>query len=223
MNRVVAVVLLAIAACSQGDPPAGGAGKLASDAIGTQPPEARAPFTETRAMRIKQAGTFASLPDRGELLAYPDRDKTRRDGAYAWHRAGVSEAYALRAIVERKLRVMTPSGEVLDIEYDHHIEHDSGDWSWVGHLPGDPGAQTILTFGAEAVFGSIAQTGKRSLRLTSRDGAAWLVETDPNKLAGLASAGANPTKPDYLAVPKQLLAEKAGALSAQRHAAQILP
>lgn len=220
MNRFAAVVvLLAIAACSQSDQPAGGAGKLASDAIGAQPAMARAPFTETRARRIRQAGTFASLADRGELLAYPDRDESRRDGAYTWHRAGVSEAYALRAIVERKLRVVTPSGDVLDIEYDHHIEHDSGDWSWVGHLPGDPGAQTILTFGAEAVFGSIAQTGKRSLRLTSRDGAAWLVETDPSKLAGIASAGANPTKPDHLAVPKQLLDGKTRTSAAQRQAA----
>ena len=220
MNRFAAVVvLLAIAACSQSDHSAGGTGKLANDALGAQPAAARAAFTETRARRIKHAGTFASLPDRGELLAYLDPDATKHEGAYTWHRAGVSEAYALRAIVERKLRVMTPSGEVLDIEYDHHIEHDSGDWSWVGHLPGDPGAQTILTFGVEAVFGSIAQTGKRSLRLTSRDGAAWLVETDPTKLAGLASAAANPTKPDHLAVPKQLLAGRAKVSSAQRQAA----
>ena len=220
MNRFAAIVaLLALAACTQSDQSTVGAGKVAAEALGVHPQAADTAFAAGRAQRIAKTGSFASLPDRGELLAYADRDGAKHEGAYTWHRAGVSETYALRAIVDGKLRVVTPSGEVLDIQYDHHVEHDSGDWSWVGHLPGDPGAQTILTFGAEAVYGSIAQAGKRSLRLTSRDGAAWLVETDPTKLAGIASAGANPTKPDHLAVPKQLLGGNVTASSAQRQPA----
>ena len=33
-----------------------------------------------------------------------------------------------------------------------------------------------------------------------RDGASWLVETDPTRLAGLASHAANPVSPDYLKI-----------------------
>lgn len=223
MNRFATVVaLLALAACTQSDRPGIGVEGLAVEAQGAHPQAESTTFATDRTQRIAKNGSFASLPDRGELLAYPDRDSARHEGAYTWHRAGVSEAYALRAIAEGNLRVVTPSGETLDIQYDHHVEHDSGDWSWVGHLPGDPGAQTILTFGTQAVYGSIAQAGKRSLRLTSRDGAAWLVETDPTKLAGIASEGANPTKPDHLAVPKQLLSVNARTASAERQASSVV-
>lgn len=214
----VVLVLFALVACTQSDgrpTSAKSMEEVAAEAWGAT----SASFAASRAQRIKRLGSFASLPDRGELLTYQTRDSSRQEGAYTWHRASVSEEHALHAIVERKLRIATPAGEVLDIEYDHHIEHPSGDWTWVGHLPGHPGAQTIVTFGAEAVFGSIGQAGKRSLRLTSRDGVAWLVETDPSKLEGLASAGANPEKPDTLAVPKQLLSGQIGAAPVQRESA----
>ena len=128
-------------------------------------------------VRAHVRGSFASLPDRGELLAYP-RQQVRHDGAYTLHRTGLSEAYALRAIADGHLRVTTPSGQLLDFKYDRHIEHPSGDWTWVGHLPGHEEQQSIITFGEHAAFGSIAQPGKLPLRLTVRDGVSWLVETD---------------------------------------------
>lgn len=154
--------------------------------------------------RNGKAAGFASLPDRGELIIYPPRDARSaiRDGAYTWHRVGISETHALRAMADGRLQLVTPAGESLAIEYDRHVEHASGDWSWVGHIAGHPEAQTILTFGRDAVFGTIAQTGKRSLRLTTRNGASWLVETDPSKLVGIASTGANPRKRDHLSTPK---------------------
>lgn len=205
MRHLLFLALVALAACSGTNPEGSAATNTAAAAatgIGTQ-----GFGSDPRGPRAGQFGELARLPDRGELLSYPDGALARQDGAYTWHRAGVSEEHALRAVASRSLRVVTPSGEALDIEYDHHVEHSSGDWSWVGHLAGDKSAQTILTFGSNAVFGTIGQAGKRSLRLTSRDGAAWLVETDPGKLVGLASEGANPSKPDHLAIPRQLLSK----------------
>jgi len=139
---------------------------------------------------------FADLPDHGELLAYPGQ-VSRRDGAYTWHRADMSEQYALRAIADGHLRITTPSGELLDFRYDRHVEHPSGDWTWIGHLPGHEGEQTILTFGDRAAFGSIARTGKPALRLTVRDGVSWLVETDPREVAAIVNAATRPQQPDY--------------------------
>ena len=126
--------------------------------------------------------SFASLPDRGELLAY-HRDTVRQEGAYTWYRSDFSEAHALAAIASGHLRVNTPDGKLLDFQYDRHVEHPSGDWTWIGHLPGMPGVQAVLTFGAQAAFGNIGQPNALPLRMTVRDGHGWLVATDAAKLA----------------------------------------
>jgi len=188
--------------------------------------------------------SFANLPDRGELLEYGSRarnqtqiqtpgDKsasapvTRVRGAYTWHQVAISEAHALRAIVDGQLHVRMPSGERLQVLYDHHVEHPSGDLSWVGHVKGHPTAQTILTFGAEAVYGVIGSPGKRAMDVTTENGATWLIETDPAKLVGINRSGALPREPDYLKVPRirpqtasmhqaSLLASQAASAAAER-------
>jgi hypothetical protein len=147
---------------------------------------------------------FAALPDRGELLRYTTQVPVH-DGAYTWHRTELSEQHALDAVTSGMLRVMAPDGRPLGFQYDHSIRHDSGDWTWVGHLPGQEGVQAILTFGKDAVYGSIGQPDARPLRLTMRGGASWLVETDPTQLAGLASHAANPVSPDYRIVTPEAL------------------
>jgi hypothetical protein len=146
----------------------------------------------------RQVQGFASLPDRGELVAYR-KDNVRARGAYTWYRADVSEAHALAAIANGHLRVNTPDGKLLDFQYDRHVEHASGDWTWIGHLAGNKAVQTVLTFGAKAAFGSIGQPDQRPLRMTVRDGHSWLVATDAAKLAKVA--GRYTSEPDYLIVP----------------------
>jgi hypothetical protein len=138
---------------------------------------------------------FARLPDHGQLLAYPG-NAVRQQGAYTWHRADLSEAYALRAIRDGHLQVTTPDGRALDFIYDRHVEHASGDWTWIGHRAGHELEQAVLTFGANAVFGSIAQPDKHPLRLTVRDGVSWLVETNTAKLVDVI--GKLTSKPDFL-------------------------
>jgi peptidyl-Asp metalloendopeptidase len=145
---------------------------------------------------------FAALPDRGDLVGYPQERVVRHDGAYTWHRADVSEEHALRAIVDGELRITAPDGQLLAFEYERHVEHPTGDWTWIGRLrDAPPGRQAILTFGAEAVFGNIAQAVAEPLRLAMRDGASWLVETDPSLLAGVESRVLRPESPDFLLPP----------------------
>lgn len=127
---------------------------------------------------------IALAPDRGDLLAYPSKPAPLHEGAYTWHRADLSEAHALGATVSGRLSLTSPSGEKLDFRYQRHIEHPSGDWTWIGESDqGGIGQQAIITFGERAAFGSIDQAGKPALKLTMRDGKTWLVETDPVKLA----------------------------------------
>jgi hypothetical protein len=196
---VVAVLALLVFGCSriegQGDLRTVVAATSLGTSLGDNPVRAAA--------REPRTG-FANLPDHGDLVAYPDK-VVRHDGAYTWYRAGLSEEHALHAIADGHLRVTTPEGEILDFQYDRHVEHASGDWTWIGHRPGHEGEQTILTFGAEAAFGSIAQSGKPPLRLAVRDGISWLVETDPAKVARIVNAATRPQRPDYHIVPESKL------------------
>lgn len=134
----------------------------------------------------RRRAIFASHPDRGDLMVYVG-DVVNTQGAHTWYRVAMSETHALNAIVRGHLRVAAPDGQRLDFQYDRHVEHPSGDWTWIGHLVGGHDRQAVLTFGANAVFGSIGQPGEPPLRILMRDGLSWLVTTD------LASAAVSPS------------------------------
>jgi hypothetical protein len=185
--------LLALVACAQ-EP---GSTRHARTAAHPSSPSRAAAGSATGASTARYG---ASLPGPGALVAY-DFAEVRHDGAYTWHRAQVSEAHAIAAIVSGRLRITTPAGDALEFDYDRHVEHPSGDWSWIGHLPGHPEQQAIVTFGEQATFGSIAQPGRPPLRLIVRNGASWLVETDPARIAGIHNAATRPVRPDYKVPP----------------------
>ncbi|HEY0659806.1 MAG TPA: FG-GAP-like repeat-containing protein [Lysobacter sp.] len=146
--------------------------------------------------------SFASLPDRGDLLAY-DRDRpVRQGGAYTWHPVELSEAHAMRAIAAGELVVTAPNGQPIKLRYQRHIEHDNGNWTWIGRVPGtQPGSEAIITFGEKAAFGSIPYEDHAPLRLTIAGGSAWLIETDNAKLARMNNTGTRPSSPDHRVPP----------------------
>lgn len=195
------MMVLLVAACSHDSPPAGGS------ATGTaHAPPVAAVARAGAAVPAAAASRVAALPDRGELLAYPG-NVVRQQGAYTWHRTAISEAHVLHSLASGHLRLTTPAGESLDFRYERHVEHASGDWTWIGELAGHKGAQAILTFGAHAVYGMIAQAGGSPLRLTMRDGATWLVETDASQLEGIEAA--MHASPDFRVVPAASLSSRA--------------
>jgi peptidyl-Asp metalloendopeptidase len=205
---LAALAMLALGACNR-DWDGSRAAAIGAGAAGIATAQDALGMSASAGVPGMQAGTaagarpaFASLPDRGDLVGYPRQRTERREGAYTWHRADVSEEHALRAIVDRELRITAPNGQLLAFEYERHVEHPTGDWTWIGRLrDAPPGRQAILTFGARAVFGSIAQAVSEPLRLTMRDGASWLVETDPAQLAGVEAQVLRPEAPDFLVPP----------------------
>lgn len=194
---VLATVLVA-GACSRDVADQGRAGQVAAaGSPGAMPASAaRAPLAS-----LPMAHRFGALPDRGNLVAYPAARVVRHDGAYTWHRADLSEAHA-RNSIGGVLSLRTPSGEEVQFRYERHVEHSSGDWTWIGAVKGRKNEEAIITFGADAAFGAIAQPGREPLRLTIRDGVSWLVETDPRQIALLDNVGTRPKKPDYLVAPE---------------------
>ncbi|MDN5782235.1 MAG: M12 family metallo-peptidase [Luteimonas sp.] len=143
--------------------------------------------------------SFASLPDRGELLAYEKTRQVKRGGAYTAYPVAISEAHALNAMHTGEMVINAPDGEPIRLTYERHEEGKDGNWSWIGRNA--DGASAVITFGEKAVFGVIPQGGAQTLRLTMRAGQSWLVETDQRKLAG---AGGEPLRNggDQLVPPK---------------------
>ncbi|MFC5571596.1 reprolysin-like metallopeptidase, partial [Lysobacter yangpyeongensis] len=120
---------------------------------------------------------MTALPDHGTLLAYDHAALTpEAKGSTRWHAVQLSEAHALRAIVDGGLDLEAPDGRQIHLGYSRHIEHPDGNWTWIGS-DRDPrgGNSAIITFGEKAVFGSIPYKG-RLLQITTFDGKAWLVE-----------------------------------------------
>ncbi|WP_363800662.1 FG-GAP-like repeat-containing protein [Lysobacter firmicutimachus] len=185
---------LALGACSAPHPPAGAtrapdASAFAAPAAPVwQPAHAQAP------------SRLAGLADRGELLSYARATPARRESGMLWHRlGGISQAHARAAAAGGRLRVTTPSGQLLDYVYEEQVRHDNGDWTWIGRAAsGDSGLRASVTFGAEAVFGTFAVPGQAAMRLVTRGGAAWAVEVDPGAAQAAATAA---SAPDYLIPP----------------------
>ena len=109
----------------------------------------------------------------------------------------------MRAVVDGRMRVTAPDGTPIDLDYVRHVEHPDGNWSWIGRNAGAPGQDAVVTFGPEAVFGSIPQAGDLPpLRLTMADGRGWVVAADPRRLREIRNEATHPTRPDYLVAPK---------------------
>lgn len=176
-NHLTAAILLGLlASCSSEQGPSDS--NMTAAAGNALQDKTALPFAARSAM-----SSFASLPDRGELLAYEQGRKTKHSGAYTAYPVGISEAHALHAMQTGEMVVKAPNGELLRLKYESHEESPDGNWTWIGRNA--DGAEAILTFGEKAVFGVIPQGAADTLRLTMSAGQSWLVQTDRSKLAGL--------------------------------------
>src|SRR3546814_12622369 len=109
------------------------------------------------ALRAPMSG-FASLPDRGELLAYEQVRQVKHKGAYTAYPVAISEAHALRAMQSGEIVVNAPNGEPIRLKYERHEESPDGNWTWIGSNA--DGASAGITFGEKAVFGDRQRDGK---------------------------------------------------------------
>lgn len=173
--------------------PAGVASTEAVDA----PDGSIVPTGASLAVQRGSAASFASLPDRGELMAYGGARKSRQSGAYTYHPVAISEAHALNAIGRGELVVATPDGEPVRIKYERHEEQADGNWTWIGRNA--DGSSAVLTFGEKAVFGMISRGDDYYRVRTDRTGA-WVVETDRSLLA--ANGGRREDGQDFLLPPE---------------------
>ena len=188
VTLLIASATMALAACTSHDAP----GVAARGAIATP----------QQATIAHAARTIATLPDRGHLLSYANSEPVRRT-AYTWHPASLSEAHALRAIATGTLEVAAPDGTPIRLRYARHVEHEDGNWTWIGRPDGaQPGTEAIITFGDKAVFGSLPNPkGGPPLRITTSNGRTWVMETDPRALKRLVAEGRAGKGDDVQSIP----------------------
>ena len=166
-SRLLLPLVLLLSAC--GVSRTDGAAGPAAPAMATAAGRSEAPPL------LRRAGAFASLPDGGRLLADDARRASRTTGDFTWRPVQVSEAHALNAI-GGTMAFPTPEGAQVALRYQRHVEHPDGNWTWVGR--GADGEDAVITFGEQAVFGSVQQ-GTRTLRIATTAGGAWLVSVRP--------------------------------------------
>ena len=149
---------------------------------------------------LRSQDAIASHVDRGDLVGYDRVRPLQRQGGHTFHPVRVSEAHALAAISTGVLHLTGPDGRRVDLSYERHVEHPSGDWSWIGR--DQNGIEGILTFGDKAVFGVLPYGHDDMLRLTTHAGQTWLATTAKGVLSPLQQRiRAGLVGPDYL-VPK---------------------
>ncbi|WP_225209714.1 ricin-type beta-trefoil lectin domain protein [Xanthomonas bonasiae] len=124
------------------------------------------------------AGTAASFdaPDNGTLVSYVDQAAPTKEGPFTLYPARVSERYALRATMEGAMTIVAPDGTRLRMDYVRHTEGKNGNWTWVGRLPGSQvGEESVITFGKNAVFGSLGSSGGKTYRISTIDGQPYVM------------------------------------------------
>lgn len=141
------------------------------------------------------------MPDRGEFAVRDASRKPHVRGAYTAYPVRLSEEHALNAArAGGRLVVNAPDGQEIALEYERHIEHPDGNWTWIGRGPNQ--ADAIITFGDEAAFGSLPRADSEPLRLTIAGGRAWLVATDSDRLPDRNRAVTRTDGADYLVPSK---------------------
>jgi peptidyl-Asp metalloendopeptidase len=155
--------------------------------------------------------SVANAPDRGELISYKNKGiAIKREGAYTWYPVAISEAHALKAVVDGVMSIPSPDGSQVKVRYERHVEHPDGNWTWIGRvIGGDQQQEAILTFGEKAVYGSIPQAVGAPLSLQTRGGQLYAVQTDLSKVK-------NPNSRTDMMVPPALALRSALLASAPK-------
>lgn len=149
-----------------------------------QAPATASPVGSGPANPDRTETSIAADPDRGALFTDDRSRRVVRNGASTWIPVRISEAHALRAIAQGGMTIEAPNGQTLWLQYERHVEHPDGNWTWIGREAGGaPGTETVVTFGEKAVFGAI-HVGGTDLKLTTAAGGAWVVENDGGPLDG---------------------------------------
>lgn len=177
------------------------------------------PGQKLRGVQLERsaAQSIANAPDRGNLIEYKNKGAAlKREGAYTWYPIAISEAHALKAVVTGEMTIPSPDGSQVKLKYERHEEQADGNWTWIGRVVGgDQMQEAIITFGEQAVYGSIPQSSGAPLSLQTRSGALYAVQTDLSKVKNPNTAATDMMVRPALALRSSLLSSATKAQVSQ--------
>ncbi|QWT18738.1 ricin-type beta-trefoil lectin domain protein [Bacillus sp. NP157] len=110
-----------------------------------------------------------------ELLAYTSTESPHREGPYTYYPVDVSADSALASTLSGRLTLTAPDGSRIDLDYDRHVNHDDGNWTWIGRKhDGDIGQDAVITFGPDATVGTLPAANGQLLQITTVNGRTYL-------------------------------------------------
>jgi hypothetical protein len=126
-------------------------------------------------------GAHAAVRDAGEGISVDHGQAAERRGAETLHPARVDrrrfEATGRGAGLE-----LPSTGAATQHARFERSERRHGDYTWIGKVDTEAGEQAVvITFGADATFGTIPQRHGPPLRVESRRGRTWLVEGEARR------------------------------------------
>lgn len=192
-NRLGALAFVALlAGCSGQDDETGSSLSQANGSPAAKSQAASTPLGLS-ALSHDRKRALGNAPDKGELFSYADdKQQALQRGAYTLMPVRLSEEHAIRGVATGVMTVPAPDGSQIRLRYERHEENADGNWSWIGRvIGGDATQEAIITFGQDAVFGSIPQAVGPALRLTTENGIAYLMKADASKLKRAYRAGAD--------------------------------
>jgi len=112
-----------------------------------------------------------------ELLTYLP-GKVLHQGATSFYPVQLKMDDVFSSMLNGHLSLTTPDGAQLALSFDRHIEHGNGNWSWIGREQGgDASRDVVMTFGADATFGSLPNVNGNQLKLTTLQGHTYMAST----------------------------------------------
>lgn len=123
------------------------------------------------------------------LLVITGSEPPRHEGVFTYYPVRIDEKQARAAMKGGHLSIPTPDGSHLDLAFEHAVEHENGNWSWVGHLDGpDDTQRAVITFGPDSTVATLPDSDGQQRKLTVEGGQTYLVSAPLSSL----HVGVNP-------------------------------
>lgn len=155
------------------------------------PPQQRGGVSAAVPASPASSGRSAAASASGdELFAYSKTDTPHREGPYTYYPVDIDVDQVLASALSGRLTFTAPDGSQIALDYDRHVSHDDGNWTWMGREAGGTANQdAVITFGPDATYGSLPSSNGQQLRITTIQGKTYVTSASFSQLQQGIRAG----------------------------------
>lgn len=143
-----------------------------------------------------------------QWLSFSNQQKTRITSTERLSPIKINESQAYDNAAAGGLWLPLPDGRRIYAKTISENTQDNDHWTFVGTLPAEK-QSVVITFGRNAIFGSIPVDNKTSLRIVTQGGKLYIAERLPKNIAlDRLKSNDSAMASDYLIPPKQAVSEQ---------------